>query len=379
MPQPADVVWILWAATVLFSLGINSPVFLSRRTRLACSSAGLLLFWVVAVSFVNSALFAGVEIMRHSLFYVFNVLVFIAVIALGDRDPARFSRLVSLAATGALCVVLIGLAVSYDGSAVRQSGGFNNPNQMAYFTLLICGIFVLATPAAEIWGVRGLVVFGSALAIVGFSASLTVMAAIFIVLLAAALKVNKLAALIRVTGSFVVLLVIGRVILTVTQVGGELGATVLSRIAVFERKSEDVAVTRGYNRIWEFPEYIPFGAGEGGLSRFGFEHQLEIHSSWGTLLFSYGIVGLGLFCMLLFILLRRRPLWVWLVVLAPSLYGLTHQGLRTTALWVLLGCVGWVVVKAKTEPEKQAPSRNPRIIRGQGPHTPQVLSERVPK
>jgi hypothetical protein len=54
-------------------------------------------------------------------------------------------------------------------------------------------------------------------------------------------------------------------------------------------------------------------------------------------LFSYGIVGFSLFVVLLIVVFRRAPLAYMLYSLPIWIYGLTHQGLRTTMLWVFLG------------------------------------------
>lgn len=49
---------------------------------------------------------------------------------------------------------------------------------------------------------------------------------------------------------------------------------------------------RGYDRITLYPEYILYGAGEMANKRFVKSYQqLEMHSAFGTILFSYGIIG----------------------------------------------------------------------------------------
>ena len=62
----------------------------------------------------------------------------------------------------------------------------------------------------------------------------------------------------------------------------------------------------------------------------------ELHSSAGTIFFCYGIVGTVLFGVFSWRVIQRGRLRYVLMLLPASAYGLTHQGLRFTLLWVLL-------------------------------------------
>jgi hypothetical protein len=69
-------------------------------------------------------------------------------------------------------------------------------------------------------------------------------------------------------------------------------------------------------------------------------------------LFSYGIFGSAFFFLFLWIIFRRAE-WRHLIYFGSiSLYGITHQGLRDTLLWIFLGLVF-----------AQAVSYDPRIRR----------------
>jgi hypothetical protein len=99
---------------------------------------------------------------------------------------------------------------------------------------------------------------------------------------------------------------------------------------------------RGYDRIVNHPEYWLLGAGEGYYRRYAETSAIgahELHSSVGTLLHCYGAIGLGLFVVFVFRVFRRMDRRAILVALAPAAYGLSHQGLRVTLLWVMLALV----------------------------------------
>jgi hypothetical protein len=61
----------------------------------------------------------------------------------------------------------------------------------------------------------------------------------------------------------------------------------------------------------------------------------EIHSSAGTVFFSYGIVGVALFLYFLWQLLRGASVRSMFILVPPLLYTIAHQGLRVSLLWIL--------------------------------------------
>ena len=87
-------------------------------------------------------------------------------------------------------------------------------------------------------------------------------------------------------------------------------------------------------------EYWLLGAGEGGTARFAettIIGAIEIHSSAGTIFFSYGIVGVALMLVFLFRVAEGARLGT-IALLTPALsYTVAHQGLRSTSVWILFG------------------------------------------
>ena len=113
------------------------------------------------------------------------------------------------------------------------------------------------------------------------------------------------------------------------------------RLSQIGMDSDDNLVGRGYGRIALYPEFILFGAAEGigpgNDPRYDDPYMSgEIHSTFGTLLFSYGFVGLATFLILLIIATDWTSLISITSVMAISSYSLTHQGLRFTNVWIFL-------------------------------------------
>jgi len=97
---------------------------------------------------------------------------------------------------------------------------------------------------------------------------------------------------------------------------------------------------RGYDRIYLYPEYLLVGAGEMANKRFTKAyHQLEMHTAFGTILFSYGILGFFFFIKFLHQIIKQKYLMNLLIMSPVLLYNLTHQGLRFTQFWIFLALV----------------------------------------
>jgi len=65
-----------------------------------------------------------------------------------------------------------------------------------------------------------------------------------------------------------------------------------SRVEQEDLEREATGNRRGYDRLFNYPENIVWGAGEGYYERF--DEEIEFHSWPGTVLFCYGLIGTAL-------------------------------------------------------------------------------------
>ncbi len=101
-----------------------------------------------------------------------------------------------------------------------------------------------------------------------------------------------------------------------------------------ENDNDNNLEARNYDRIWKNPEYLILGAGESGLGRFGNDTN-EIHSTFGSLFFSYGLIGLLLFVLSL-LKVTLYPFSInSIIFLVFLIFTLTHNVLRWPLFWVL--------------------------------------------
>jgi hypothetical protein len=116
---------------------------------------------------------------------------------------------------------------------------------------------------------------------------------------------------------------------------------------------------RGWGRIYDNPEYILVGAGEGGTGRFRDSRigTHEIHSSAGMIIFSYGIVGTLLFLWFSWRVLEGARLGAVVMLTPIAAFTVAHHGLRDSMLWMVLSV--FLMLKWQRGPPIAAVRRGP--------------------
>jgi len=232
-------------------------------------------------------------------------------------------------ATGiGLNVMLMLAGYGYSVHVERGTLAFANPNQLAYFCLLIASV---AAACAFIVGhgrlaaLAGLVTM--AVPVVVTQSKAGILGAIVLLGVIVFFPVRR-----RLLSVSIALAVAGYVIVQY----GDAVLDLVPRWRSFATEADDTLAARGYDRLWRYPEYLLFGAGEGEYERFAGLQAVEIHSSVVNILFSYGLVGFLLFAYgSLRVLI---PAGRWAMLLLPAVaYGMTHNGLRQPLLWILVG------------------------------------------
>lgn len=331
LPQPSDVFWLL------FCLAVLAHAMLARGTVAFPSFMRWWLPLLVIVSIVNGVWAAKTVDVRFLIpiaYWTYNFLIgWCVLIFLRSQGDSAVLWLRWAIVTG---LVISGVGVLLDlGSSSRTSGWFNNPNQLAYHSICLISLLLLVEGGRLRLKFSALVAFGAgvvsllaASSLAGFGALALI---VFAILAASGVSLARLARIGAVFG--LVLAVVGMV---GAFMGGALYDNINTRIDRMGSKVEDVEDERKFYRISEHPQMLVLGAGEGGLYRFGPNEAGEMHSSFGTLLFSYGVTGIFLFVMLLGSIVKAGRFWVSVLLCAPLVYSLTHMGLRFTVFWVFL-------------------------------------------
>jgi len=330
LPQPGDLLMFL-LVPVVFATGSNRlfPAAVAPTRALLVFTAYTMLVnvtWTVALN--NYSLIDTKNGFLFTLsFYIYNGVFFLLALVLYSRYRERFLWL-TLQLTLASVVLQVLVSFVFSRGASRSAVLFNNPNQLGYFAVLSASILCLG---------RRRLGLGTVSATVGLLASA------YLALLSSSKAALGATAILVIVGllsnpRFIVVSVLGALLLLVTS-NRVTDAIDRARTRIETDQSADFFEERGYDRILDNKELWFFGAGEGGYRRFKDTSAIgahELHSSAGTIFFCYGIIGTILFGVFAWRVMERGRLRYILLLMPASAYGLTHQGLRFTLLWVLL-------------------------------------------
>ena len=218
----------------------------------------------------------------------------------------------------------------------RTIGTFNNPNQLGYYAVLLLS-FVLLFKSAKMnlkiqykIAIQILPFFSFFLSILSLSK-----AAIITMLLGVAYLTKK-----NLLISLSIVVIVCLFSLNILPVAQLHKLQVVNRLLTIGSQSDDSFEGRGYIGFEELgPLGLFFGTGEGShLATYG----IEIHSTIYNLLVSYGLIGVGLFIFFYFGLFRRaltNKIDLAISMALPMIYGLTHNGIRSTLFWLLLSMI----------------------------------------
>jgi hypothetical protein len=291
-------------------------------------SLATFVFYVFACNFVWAASTSEWDFFKSSFFYVFNFSVFLGyLVMLGDRgdDWLRWT-LYGFAATLVMLAVL-SIPFSDRVESGRLELFFVNPNQLAYHVLLCASIVMMLAPRYK---VPRLVLYALLLCAFYIELRTYSRAGLLGITLLAAIQFAHRPTLVTVLALPLLLFAL---YLDLRALDTDLWKNRVETVQ--ESTTDDYLTDRGIDRIYEHPEYLIAGAGEGYYLRFH-SKKLEIHSSAANLVFSYGVLGTILFLVFLrWLSVAAGPRLTLLMIPALS-YSLFHQGMRARPFWILL-------------------------------------------
>lgn len=329
LPQPGDFLMLLLLPLTLYGWNGRLLGVFARPYRI------LMLFtlWVVIVQYSWATIlgnwgFHGKDtFLLFPVYYTFNALVMLVVLILYQRYRDSFLRLTMWCLLISIGMQVLGSFFTFYNH-LRDAVFFNNPNQLGYYAVLAsCMIallhrklkFSLLLTAIGLLGALYLALLSASRAAAGGAA------VVALVTLVANPKIVLAA-----------LPLIAAVIFT-GPVSRAINATE-QRVTVDQFPEYSFLEERGWGRIYDNPEYVLLGAGEGGTGRFrdSVIGTHEIHSSAGMIIFSYGLVGTGLFLWFIFRVLRGAHLGATLMLAPIIAFTIAHNGLRDSMLWMVL-------------------------------------------
>jgi len=314
--QPAHIV--LYGAAILVAMRNPSIHFTSRLQKQCFYFLVAFFCYTLFVNVIQAIRFEDVRPLKFSLYYASAILTW----ALLSRAMAN-NRYTNLKILAYACVLtLFGQVVIYalglGGQGGRATLFFNDPNQMGYFSILCIGIVLI---------IRHMT---------GATNVLLLVPALFAAVLLCLITLSRSA-----TGS-VLILVVGWVLLNFRLQKGVVAIGLLTialfvlslstgildsaveplRIADSDRLGSvsTTYLSRGTKTLFEYPEFLVFGAGEGLPEVYG--RKVEIHSTVLSLFLSYGIVGLTFIILVVAVCFYVAPFKCSFILIPILLYGM---------------------------------------------------------
>jgi hypothetical protein len=339
MPQPADLIMLAGITMMLIILSVKEHKHFNVTL---IAGIGFVLYTIL-INIANFVYAPDNRFLFATLFYGYNFLAFCYVIFMTVKTPQLTKIILRYCLYAVIALQVIFLLFFEEKSGYRSTGTFNNPNQLAYWSLLGAMMLILLRKGQtlSIWDIAAYIALGfiqtkslSKAGLITFS-----MFSVFLLFTPALHRYAKYTIIViaLIAGLFAVLNID-----RIKEVTDNLSfiERSIKRLENIGHEKDDSLEGRGYDRIWKFPEYIILGAGEGAHGRFHpTGRNQELHSGLATVLFSYGIPGSVLFALFVLSIFHRRPLTFLGMLGIIILFGAVHQNIRFTHFWIFLALI----------------------------------------
>lgn len=336
--QPSHMVLALFFTFALLRRGIPTESWTLLLAGVSIYSFFLESFYIVAGAKPAS--------LMSSLFFFYNLFLVSAIYSYCRRYGLS-SLTPGVIAACAIAIVTVGVAgVSLqEAGQGRATGAFNNPNQLGYFSVCILSLTYLLYSNGHLKYIVAVGMFVLAVFLSIASLSKAAMVANFVVVFLALKPVRRAGSArsafitVGLPIFWISVLLFGLGFIAASYLQGSLDDYLfVMRLEGMSQESDSSLESRGYfcflkgNTIQVF-----LGLGTNGVAEI-LGH--EVHSTLASVLNNYGVVGFLMFSGALVAWVLK--LWhaygfIGMACLAgpAMLYGITHNGTRFTAFWVL--------------------------------------------
>jgi len=279
-PQPGDALLAITIVMTILLANYTLPALPKLYT-----SLGLFLVWMIG----------DYVFLRKTSFYIYNAAIMLFIVSLGVHDYERLRKVVYWSCIIALLTELGYLEFVYITAKKRSLGTFNNPNQMGYWGLLILACLGVARRRERLRLIDAAALATGCYIIAQSLSRVATAAGVLMALAVAMFSRWKRGAVLAIVGLAVLggsaELLRGGILVQVQEASIVQGLQ--KRVDLLSRHPDEPLSLwkRGYSRLVEHAEYLPFGAGEGAFGRLTDVSEKEFHSSLGNILMSYGVVG----------------------------------------------------------------------------------------
>lgn len=336
-PQPADLLMFSGIALGLLH-SLNQSVFKITPLIFSVLAFGIFTF---SINLIHFMFFKDLTFIKSSLYYLYNGAILIFVIWLFKRNPQVTWNYLYVGVI--ICFILEFLYLHFMPNArgFKLTGTFFNPNQLAKWSLVMASILIIMRFESKMKIIDYFIFLGLGyLILVSLSKAGLICYILMAITLGFSKSVTKNVRFLIFTAAFFGSIIFANNIqyFETALETSSLTNKAFSELEGIGQQKDESLEGRNYTRIFNNPQYILLGAGEGGYSRFqDSAKNLEIHSGLGTLIFSYGIFGTFLFFTILYQIVKNNNWYVFFLVALMMIYGLVHQNIRFSHFWLFLG------------------------------------------
>lgn len=316
----------------IFIMGAILLLF-SKSSKINIEYSNIILFFVayaICVNFTWYLIVLDSSYMMSTVYWIFNLLFFLLMMNLNQVQIKFFyEKLLFLIPFSYIVEIIIWASNlgRYDFEP-RYNGLFNDPNQMAFWVLSSCAIYLYISGN----GLKKITVYFLALFLILLTMSRS--ASVGFLMLTLGLIFSQKGDLNKRIFVFIGTLAFFGSLSYFLYSLGVFDSIALRFIEGLDQRDSQVE-GRGLFNFLDYPQYLIFGAGQGAHWLYNPTGN-EIHSTWLGILFYYGIIGISLFLIFLYQIFKKLSLSNRMIFLGPMLYGFTTYSARTLIFWFLL-------------------------------------------
>ena len=316
-------IFILSAIFLFFIKNIEIDIKKSKNIILLVSYISCVNFFWCLINFDYSYI-------SSTIYWIFNLFFFLLMISLNQSQQnfifEKILLIIPFSYILEISIWMIGLG--RHNFEPRYNGLFNDPNQMAFWVLSTCAIFLYISKNSF----NKILIYFLALFLIlltlSRSASLGFLVLSLGFILSQKGNMNK-----RIILFFAYLLFLGTLSYFL-YLYGYFDSIVTRFFEGLEQKNNQVE-GRGFFYFLDHPQYLIFGTGQGGYGLYNSTGS-EIHSTWFGVLFYYGVIGFSLFLFFIYQIFNKLSFSNKMIFLGPMVYGFTTYNARTLIFWFLL-------------------------------------------
>lgn len=289
-----------------------------------------------------------------TLYYIYNFIAVLLTIYLMEKlGKDAVIRAVMNGCFFSVLVTFLGILLHTD-SQFRNTGFFNNPNQLGFYSIILLTFVCFFGEYIEKYK-KWIIISVSVYAVV-MSLSKASFFSLFVLLFLYIISqknqtrkqlIWKISMLV-VIGTGLYLFIFGNLSFVTNNY---VLRSLRYRIRNVARENDSsLGAGRGYYRIFEMGKHLIWGMGEGAYDRFSVMKGYETHSTYASILVSYGLIGLVLsMVVVLKPLLKQKESFRNLCYMSGiAVYCITHNGIRNTLVWIILSLL--LFLKSQSSP-----------------------------